>query len=547
MDYTFGMWGEYTVSGEGSFINVKETKNPINSLEPLYILIGVFIAIILAAFGGPHLIEWVKQKYYPNDAQSVTTYSSVAQSVNQVDEEQQRDVKEGSLLSSPPAAPANKKPARLSSLDTFRGLSLCLMIFVNYGGGGYWFFEHAEWNGLTFAGKKQTIQFSFVTAVHHIICVVADLLFPWFMWMMGVSMALSFASMLPKPSPSDPAEVGPRVQWAMWKHCLRRSAILFLLGMFIANGWEYTTWRVPGVLQYFAVSYLVTSMTVLSVYPYSKLGLQTIAPEDRMITASGLSSYFDWRAYPRILLAYKYEWVIQAAVVLVYLAVSLGGKAPGCPRGYLGPGGIAEGGNYEFCTGGIHRYIDMKAFGYKFIYHHPTCLEMYECRPYDPEGLLGSLSACTLTYLGLMAGRVVLHFKTHTERLSRFAAWAFGLLLLTGILCGFVQNGGPMPVNKNLWSTSFVTMAAGSGLIGLSTCYVLVDLLKVWSGAPFLYLGMNSILIYVSHGILQGYMPFSYKIYHINHATLLQCHVLGVTAWAIVAYYFFKIKFFVKI
>lgn len=48
-----------------------------------------------------------------------------------------------------------------------------MMIFVNYGGGKYWFFEHAEWNGLT----------------------VADLLFPWFMWMMGVSMALSFEAM----------------------------------------------------------------------------------------------------------------------------------------------------------------------------------------------------------------------------------------------------------------------------------------------------------------------------------------------------------------
>jgi heparan-alpha-glucosaminide N-acetyltransferase len=92
-----------------------------------------------------------------------------------------------------------------------------------------------------------------------------------------------------------------------------------------------------------------------------------------------------------------------------------------------------------------------------------------------------------------------------------------------------------------------VLVTAGSGLIGLSVCYVLVDVLKWWSGAPFLYLGMNSILIYVSHGILAGYMPFSYKIYHVNHATLLQCHVLGVTAWMIVAYYFYRIKFFVKI
>jgi hypothetical protein len=55
-----------------------------------------------------------------------------------------------------------KGKERLLSLDSFRGLSLSLMIFVNYGGGGYWFFDHASWNGLT----------------------VADLLFPWFVWMM---------------------------------------------------------------------------------------------------------------------------------------------------------------------------------------------------------------------------------------------------------------------------------------------------------------------------------------------------------------------------
>ena len=50
------------------------------------------------------------------------------------------------------------------SLDTFRGLAITVMIFVNYGGGSYYFFNHSIWNGLT----------------------VADLVFPWFMWIMGV-------------------------------------------------------------------------------------------------------------------------------------------------------------------------------------------------------------------------------------------------------------------------------------------------------------------------------------------------------------------------
>jgi heparan-alpha-glucosaminide N-acetyltransferase len=101
------------------------------------------------------------------------------------------------------------------------------------------------------------------------------------------------------------------------------------------------------------------------------------------------------------------------------------------------------------------------------------------------------LTACNLTYLGLMAGRVLLHYKQHKDRLVFWTTWATVLLLVAGILCGFSQNGGIIPVNKNLWSPSFVFLAAGAGLVGLSCCYVLVDLYKWWSGAPFLYLGMN--------------------------------------------------------
>ena len=61
------------------------------------------------------------------------------------------------LAAGPASVRSIKGKERLLSLDSFRGLSLSLMIFVNIGGGGYWFFDHAEWHGLT----------------------VADLLFPW--------------------------------------------------------------------------------------------------------------------------------------------------------------------------------------------------------------------------------------------------------------------------------------------------------------------------------------------------------------------------------
>jgi heparan-alpha-glucosaminide N-acetyltransferase len=189
----------------------------------------------------------------------------------------------------------------------------------------------------------------------------------------------------------------------------------------------------------------------------------------------------------------------------------------------------------------------MELFGYELIYHHPTCLEMYQCQAYDPEGLLGVLSACSLTYLGLMAGRVLVHFKEHRGRLTRWLVWSCVLLLISGCLCGFSKNEGAIPINKNLWSTSFVFVTSGFGLLGLSLCYILIDVLNVWSGQPFIYLGMNSILIYVGHSLLGSYMPFSYMIYDINHATVLTMNVIGVCCWIALSYYCYTIKFFVKI
>jgi heparan-alpha-glucosaminide N-acetyltransferase len=65
-----------------------------------------------------------------------------------------------------PATPVKK---RLKSLDTFRGVAIVLMIFVNAGGGHYWWIEHATWNGLH----------------------LADLVFPFFLWIMGVCIPIS--------------------------------------------------------------------------------------------------------------------------------------------------------------------------------------------------------------------------------------------------------------------------------------------------------------------------------------------------------------------
>jgi heparan-alpha-glucosaminide N-acetyltransferase len=572
----FGDQGQYSITIDEDnpqvlSIDVDETEAPVDPNIPLYILIAILTFIAILSFGVPYLIakfDWQKKYSATGDEDDVfnTLGGSTATGENQ------SFLNNGTKKGAGGDSKKKKKSKRLSSLDTFRGIALLLMIFVNYGGGGYWFFEHAAWNGLT----------------------LADLVFPWFMWIMGVSMALSFNNILPKKPISSSSLMNSNTFLAVaedndkdyqqeckvynsqvrsvWMKVTVRAIKLFLLGMFLANGYEYTTWRVPGVLQYFGVSYFVTAATILFVYPYSQDLLERIKLEDKLntgatsiytATANALNEsgveedLWDFErlkektlsisSWSRLLTAYRYEWIIQIALIVFYWIIALGVAAPGCPVGYNGPGGISENTQYNFCTGGIHRYVDLKAFGYWFIYHHPTCLDLYHCRPYDPEGLVGVLSACSLTYIGLMVGRIFLHYPHAQDRLSMLFAWAFGFLLLAGILCGFSQNEGFMPVNKNLWSTSFIFVTAGFGMVGLSLCYLAVDVYKVWSGAPFIYLGMNSIMIYMGHQLLQEYMPFSYEIDHFNHGSLLLCHTMGTFAWVLIAYYCYINDFFIKV
>lgn len=74
---------------------------------------------------------------------------------------------------------AAAKRGRLRSLDAFRGLTIVVMVFVNYGGGQYWWMVHSTWNGLY----------------------VADVLFPCFLWIMGVCLPIALRSQLANSVP----------------------------------------------------------------------------------------------------------------------------------------------------------------------------------------------------------------------------------------------------------------------------------------------------------------------------------------------------------
>ena len=194
----------------------------------------------------------------------------------------------------------------------------------------------------------------------------------------------------------------------------------------------------------------------------------------------------------------------------------------------------------------VCRDVDVWFLTTEHFFHFPTCQRLYDCRSYDPEGIVGAFNAVVLTYFGVIAGRTLKHYATDKERIQRLLGWAAGYLLVAGALCGFSQNEGPIPVNKNLWSISFIALAAGSGLLLLCVAYFVVDVRKWWTGAPFSYMGMNSILIYIGSIILHHFFPFSYNTRQ-THGHLLREDMIGTACWVIIAVYLYRVKFFWKI
>ncbi len=85
--------------------------------------------------------------------------------------------------------------------------------------------------------------------------------------------------------------------------------------------------------------------------------------------------------------------------------------------------------------------------------------------PYDPEGTLGTLTSLFLVYLGVMAGKTLLIYQSSRQRLARWVTWGLVLGLVAGGLCGFSKEGGVIPINKNLWSVSFILAMASFAFI----------------------------------------------------------------------------------
>lgn len=80
--------------------------------------------------------------------------------------------------------------------------------------------------------------------------------------------------------------------------------------------------------------------------------------------------------------------------------------------------------------------------------------------------------------------------RLYSSRIYRQLFGSFRQGLFGGILCDFKINDGPIPINKNLWSLSYVLVTSSIAFFLLTILYVFIDVLSWWSGAPFRYAGI---------------------------------------------------------
>lgn len=322
-----------------------------------------------------------------------------------------------------PAVPPPATAGRLVSLDAFRGLTIVGMILVNNPGtwaAVYPPLLHAAWHGWT----------------------PTDLIFPFFLFIVGVSLVLAYDRLLAKG----------KTRRDLLVKATRRALLLFGFGLFLA-AWPFftlepsfglrpqlSTVRIPGVLQRIAVCYLTVSTLYLYLKPRTRFGI-------------GLGLLF------------------------IYWALMMLVPVPG-----YGAGQIAEG------TSTLAGYLDRLLLG-----NHLWA----QSRTWDPEGLLSTLPAITTTLLGVWTGELLASVRSPLEKTLH--------LFLRGVVLVIIGYGWDwvFPINKSLWTSSYAVFTGGQAMCALGLCYWLAEVQgwKRWT-RPFVVYGVNAITVFVMSGLL---------------------------------------------
>ncbi len=349
-----------------------------------------------------------------------------------------------------PANPVAPESQRLMSLDALRGFDMFWILGADslvYALHGLaqtaptkflaTQLDHAEWDGFHFY----------------------DLIFPLFVFMMGVSTVFSLEKIILREGRS-----------AAVKRVLQRGILLFIIGLIYSGGFTnpWPDMRLMGVLNRIALCY----------------------------TFGGLLFVFlNWRALAAVAVALLLGyWALLALVPFPDVR----------PAGYNGvvtkEAGFKQLSDINLASTNIIRgsyvqgvnltdYLDQKYLpGRKYD------------GTYDPEGILSTLPALVTGLLGIFAGRFLRHSKLPDRKK---VLWLLGAGAGSAAL-GWLW-GVEMPVIKKIWTSSYVLVAGGYSAMLLGVFYWIVDV-KQWRAwcQPFVWIGMNPLTIYLTSNFLGG-------------------------------------------
>ncbi|MEP6788115.1 MAG: DUF5009 domain-containing protein [Acidobacteriota bacterium] len=356
--------------------------------------------------------------------------------------------------------------SRLISLDVFRGMTIAGMVLVNNPGSWshiYAPLEHAEWNGLT----------------------PTDWIFPFFLFIVGVAIPIALSK-----------RIAEGITGKVYRKIVSRAAAIYLLGAAIS------------IIPFFSFS-------------------STDAPDwEKML----IWLVFSAALYFLMLRNYKLTIILTAVGVVGVIAMYLAGYSVG---------------GYNFGTLRIFGVLQRIAVCYlitSIIFLHTTWKQQLgitsfndkacnlaawldrtiltedhiwrQAKVYDPEGLLSTIPAIVTTIAGVLTGTWLMRRdKGHLtvdetsdqslvdrySSLDKVAGMFFAGVVLLAI--GFIWNSY-FPINKSLWTSSFVCATAGLALLTLGSCYWLIDIkgYKTWA-RPFVIFGANALALFVFTGL----------------------------------------------
>lgn len=322
-----------------------------------------------------------------------------------------------------------KQNSRLLSLDVLRGITIAGMIMVNNPGSWKYIYSplgHAQWNGLT----------------------PTDLVFPFFMFIMGISTYISlrkFNFECTKPT---------------LLKILKRTIVIFLIGLGL--GWLSLSFRTYHNLAGDDLGFFERLVQSVTNFEHIRI----LGVMQRLALTYGIASLV------AILIKHKYIPYIIVTTLFAYFLLLLFGNG------------------FEFSDENIISIVDRAILGANHMYVDGGVV-------LDPEGLVSTIPAACHVLVGFCCGEILFKTKDNFARITN--------LFIAGAImtfAGFLLSYG-CPINKKIWSPTFVLATCGLASTFLALLIWIIDIKghKKWS-VFFESFGVNPLFIYVTAGVL---------------------------------------------